>query len=409
MRILVLNGPNLNLLGHREPEIYGHQTLQDLENRLRRQARGLSIDVEFYQSNQEGQLIDALHRARNRCDGVIINPGGYSHTSVALRDAIAGIGLPVIEVHISNIHAREEFRSRSITAGACLGQITGLGQGGYELALEALFHICQDIRRESGRGEERREERREEKREEKREERREEKGEGDDDKGDREARRRRRGRRGGRGRRREGELEESREGREEREGERETYDIAERYSNLEGVRVRRGLDVIAEEGEEDEALEQQDQDLVSFHDQETLEGMAGRSEAEGIGREESPMEIGPDDAGDEPHPTPGRRSRRVVRGRQAAGPDELTDAAMMDDGRPEEPTAEAGEREVAEEVAAIARSVSGEGDEGGGEADAAEGEPAKPARKTARKTTRKAPKKAASGGTRRTTRKKSEE
>lgn len=137
MTVLVLNGPNLNLLGTREPETYGHGTLADLEADLR--AAFPAVHWRFEQSNHEGALIDALHRAHaDGLDGVVFNPGGYTHTSVALRDAVAAIGVPVVEVHLSNVHAREPFRHRSLTAAACVGQISGLGRTGYHLAVRYL-------------------------------------------------------------------------------------------------------------------------------------------------------------------------------------------------------------------------------------------------------------------------------
>ncbi len=136
--ILLLNGPNLNLLGVREPEIYGATTLSDVEAQLDAVAATHGVELRAFQSNTEGELIDALHDARTWATGVIFNPGGYTHTSVALRDAIAGIDVPVIEVHISNVHAREEFRHHSMLSAVCKGVIAGLGTKGYELALAAL-------------------------------------------------------------------------------------------------------------------------------------------------------------------------------------------------------------------------------------------------------------------------------
>jgi len=136
MQILVLNGPNLNLLGTREPDTYGTQTLSDLESLVR--TRFKDVDFQFAQSNHEGELIDYLHGARGY-DGIVLNAAAYTHTSVALRDAIAAIDVPTIEVHLSNVHAREAFRHHSMLAPVCRGVISGLGMTGYLLAVEALI------------------------------------------------------------------------------------------------------------------------------------------------------------------------------------------------------------------------------------------------------------------------------
>ncbi|OIN68476.1 type II 3-dehydroquinate dehydratase [Exiguobacterium sp. KRL4] len=137
MRILILNGPNLNLLGTREPTTYGTETLSDLEEQLRE--RFQQVDFRFIQSNHEGDLVDRLHEARGY-DGIVLNAAAYTHTSIALRDAIAAIEVPTIEVHLSNVHARESFRHHSMLAPVCRGVISGLGMKGYLLAVEALIH-----------------------------------------------------------------------------------------------------------------------------------------------------------------------------------------------------------------------------------------------------------------------------
>jgi 3-dehydroquinate dehydratase-2 len=139
--LLVLHGPNLNLLGERETAIYGDMSLDDLNKKLVEFGASNGFEIRTEQSNYEGGLIDALHEARNWAKGVIINPGGYSHTSVALRDAVAAIGIPVVEVHMSNISAREEFRHHSLISPACVGQITGFGWRSYRLGLLALEGI----------------------------------------------------------------------------------------------------------------------------------------------------------------------------------------------------------------------------------------------------------------------------
>jgi 3-dehydroquinate dehydratase-2 len=141
MRVLVLHGPNLNLLGERQPEIYGTQTLAELNATIADDAKKLGLEVRCEQYSSEGQIIDALHAARGAYAGVVINPGAYAHYSYAIADAIAAIGIPVVEVHLSNIAAREPFRRTSVTAAACRGSVSGLGARGYALALRALSEI----------------------------------------------------------------------------------------------------------------------------------------------------------------------------------------------------------------------------------------------------------------------------
>jgi len=141
MKILFLNGPNLNLLGQREPDIYGKTSLADIEASVHERAAKLKVETDFRQTNLEGELVGWIQQARGKFDVIVLNAAAYTHTSVALRDAIAAVGVPTIEIHLSNVHAREEFRHKSLIAPVCKGQITGFGANSYILALEAAISV----------------------------------------------------------------------------------------------------------------------------------------------------------------------------------------------------------------------------------------------------------------------------
>ncbi len=141
-KILIINGPNLNLLGSREKAIYGTETLEDIARKTNAEAQKLGVDVDFIQTNHEGEIIDRIHDAKGKIDVIIINPGAYTHYSLAIRDAIKAVEIPAIEIHLSNIHAREEFRSHSVIAPVCVGQICGFGSASYILGLHAAVMEC---------------------------------------------------------------------------------------------------------------------------------------------------------------------------------------------------------------------------------------------------------------------------
>ena len=141
MKILFLNGPNLNLLGQRQPEIYGHTTLADIEAKVRDRASKHGAEVDFRQSNLEGELVAWIQQAKGKFDVIVLNAAAYTHTSIALRDAIAAVGIPTIEIHLSNIHAREEFRQKSAISAVCVGQIAGFGANSYILAVDAAVSV----------------------------------------------------------------------------------------------------------------------------------------------------------------------------------------------------------------------------------------------------------------------------
>jgi len=141
MKVLFLNGPNLNLLGQREPNVYGRTTLAEIEAKVRERAAKLGAKIDFRQTNLEGELVGWIHEARDKFDLIVLNAAAYTHTSVALRDAIVAVGLPTIEIHLSNVYGREEFRHKSLIAPVCVGQIVGFGPNSYVLALEAAVNI----------------------------------------------------------------------------------------------------------------------------------------------------------------------------------------------------------------------------------------------------------------------------
>jgi len=146
MKILIIHGPNLNMLGKREPEIYGATTLGEINTALTAKAKGLGAEVSFFQSNSEGEIVSSIQDSMSKFDGIVINPGAYTHTSVAIRDAILSSGLPVVEVHISNIYKREDFRQKSFISGVALGVISGFGVNSYMLGLSGLIDHLSDIK-----------------------------------------------------------------------------------------------------------------------------------------------------------------------------------------------------------------------------------------------------------------------
>lgn len=147
MKILFLNGPNLNLLGQREPDVYGKISLTEIEASVRERAKKLGADIGFRQSNLEGELVSWIQEAKGKFDMIVINAAAYTHTSIALRDAIAAVKIPTIEIHLSNVHAREEFRHKSLIAPVCMGQISGFGQNSYLLALDASVNAIESSKK----------------------------------------------------------------------------------------------------------------------------------------------------------------------------------------------------------------------------------------------------------------------
>ncbi len=142
MKILVIHGPNLNLLGERQPDIYGKFTLEEINSQLKKIAKSEKVDLEIFQSNHEGEIVEKIGKAKGKADCLLINPAAYTHTSVAIRDAIEGVGIPTVEVHISNIYAREEFRHTSLIAPVAVGQVCGFGINSYKLGLKAAIEIA---------------------------------------------------------------------------------------------------------------------------------------------------------------------------------------------------------------------------------------------------------------------------
>ncbi len=145
MKIVVIQGPNLNMLGHREPNVYGPMKLEEIHTQMEAVAKQNNMEIEFFQSNLEGEIVDRIQECLGDADGIIINPAAYTHTSIAIRDAISAVAMPVIEVHISNIYRREEFRQKSLTAAVCTGQISGFGPFGYHLAMISMSQILGEI------------------------------------------------------------------------------------------------------------------------------------------------------------------------------------------------------------------------------------------------------------------------
>ncbi|MCK4442181.1 MAG: type II 3-dehydroquinate dehydratase [Sulfurovaceae bacterium] len=146
MKVVVIQGPNLNMLGHREQNIYGPMKLDDIHNQMSAFAQQNGIEIEFFQSNLEGEIVDKIQECLGDADGIIINPAAYTHTSIAIRDAISAVQIPTVEVHLSNVYAREEFRQKSLTAPVCAGQITGFGPFGYHMAMIAITQIMNEIK-----------------------------------------------------------------------------------------------------------------------------------------------------------------------------------------------------------------------------------------------------------------------